>query len=58
VELADRRVAGAEHLSIDLYVACAHLLGSQRGRELEHRLAPTPEVVALGPTAQRTLERV
>jgi hypothetical protein len=58
VELADGRVPGVEHLAINLDVAGANLLCRQRGRQLEHRLAPAPEVVALVSASQRALERV
>src|SRR4029079_1493170 len=56
VELADRGVAGGEHLAVDLLVAGADALGRLPVGELEHRVAPGPEVAALGVAPERSLE--
>src|ERR1700752_2592653 len=58
VELAHRREAGAPELAVDIDVLAAHALGRLGTRQLEHRLAPGPEVFPLGPPAQGPLERV
>src|SRR5581483_4311893 len=58
VELADRRVAGGEHLAVGLRVDGADGLRRLACRLLEHRLAPRPEVAALGAPAERALEGV
>ena len=58
VELADHPVARVQHLAVDLDVAGAQLLDGQALRQREHRVAPTPEVVALRAAAQGALERV
>ena len=58
VELADRGVAGAAHLAVHLLVVDADALGRLPVRELEHRVAPGPEVAALGAAAERPLEGV
>src|SRR4029079_649682 len=55
VELADRGVAGGEHLAVDLLVAGADALGRLPVGELEHRVAPGPEVAALGAAPERSL---
>jgi hypothetical protein len=48
MELADRSPAGAEHLPVHRLVGGAHALRGLDGGELEHRLAPGPEVAAAG----------
>src|SRR4051794_23906666 len=58
VELADGGVPGTAELPVDVRVARPHVLRRLTAGELEHRLAPRPEVLALGPSAQRTLEGV
>ena len=58
VELADRGVAGGEHLAVDLLVLGADALGALLVGEREHRVAPGPEVAALGAPAERSLEGV
>src|SRR5439155_3500463 len=58
VELAHRRVAGVAHLGVGLYVLGANGVGRLPLRELEHDLAPGPEVAALRAPAERALERV
>ena len=58
VELADRGVARAAHLAVHLLVVDADALGRLPVRELEHRVAPGPEVAALGAAAERALEGV
>ncbi len=58
MELADRRVAGAAHLRVDRRVLRSDVSRGLTPGELEHRVAPGPEVAALGPAAQRPLERV
>src|SRR5439155_20528545 len=58
VELADRRVAGAELLAIDVYVVLADLARCQSRSHGQHRLAPGPEVAALCSAPQGPLERV
>jgi CDP-diacylglycerol--glycerol-3-phosphate 3-phosphatidyltransferase len=58
MELADCGVPGGTQLPVDVDVLAPHALGRLRRRELEHRLAPRPEVGALGPSAQRPLERM
>ena len=58
VELADRGVAGGEHLAVDLLVLGADALGALLVGEGEHRVAPGPEVAALGAAAKRALEGV
>ena len=58
VELADRGVARLAQLAIDVRVRRAHALRRLPRRELEHRLAPRPEVGARGPLAERALEGV
>src|SRR5215210_796434 len=46
VELADGGPAVREHLAVHALVALAHARGGLGSRELEHRLAPAPEVAA------------
>src|SRR5262249_38161634 len=58
VELADGRVARVAKLRVDRDVVGTNPFGGLSPRELEHRLAPGPEVLALGPAAQPALERV
>src|SRR5262249_14843419 len=58
VELTDRRVAGGAQLAVDVHVLAPDALRRLPGRELEHRLAPRPEVAAFDAPAQRPLERV
>jgi CDP-diacylglycerol--glycerol-3-phosphate 3-phosphatidyltransferase len=58
VELADRGVPRRAELAIDVRVRRAHALRRLPRRELEHRLAPRPEVRARGPLAERALEGV
>src|SRR5262249_15519403 len=58
VELADRGVSGGPHLAVDRLVVGADALGGLPVRELEHRVAPGPEVAALGAAAQGALEGV
>jgi CDP-diacylglycerol--glycerol-3-phosphate 3-phosphatidyltransferase len=58
VELAHGRVADGEQLTVDAYVLPADTLRRLGRRQLHHRLAPGPEVAALGPAAQGALERV
>ncbi len=56
VELTDRRVAGGEHLAVDLLVLGANSLRALLVGERQHRVAPGPEVAALGAAAERALE--
>ena len=58
VELPDRGVARCAHLAIDLLVAGPDALGGLLVGELEHGVAPGPEVAALGAAAKRALESV
>ncbi len=58
VELADRRVTGVAHLRVDPRVLRSDVSRGLTPGELEHRVAPGPEVAALGPTPQRPLEGV
>ncbi len=58
VELADGGVPGRAQLAIDLRIARSHPFRGLTAGELEHRLAPRPEIGAFGPSAQRPLERV
>jgi hypothetical protein len=58
VELADGRVAGKEELGVDELVLRPDALGGLPGGELEHRLAPGPEVAARRAPPQRPLEAV
>src|SRR5215210_4811734 len=58
VELADGRPAVREHLAVHALVRLAHGRGGLAARELEHRLAPGPEVAAARRPAQGALERV
>src|SRR4029077_17408413 len=58
VELADGGVACAEQLAIDVDVARPDLSRGLTPGELEHRVAPCPEIVALRAPAQGSLERV
>ena len=58
MELAHRRVPGREHLPVGVHVGCANGLRRLRGGKHEHRVAPGPEVAALGAPAQRPLEGV
>ncbi len=58
VELADGGVPGRAQLAIDLRIARSHPFRGLTLCELEHRLAPRPEIGAFGPPAQRPLERV
>ena len=53
VELAHRRVPGPTHLGED-----SGVIGADAGRELEHRVPPSPEVRSFDPAAQRPLESV
>src|SRR5581483_893919 len=53
VELADGGVAGGAHLRED-----GPIVGPDPGGELEHGLAPRPEVSALAPSTKRPLEGV
>src|SRR5215210_6453925 len=58
VELADGGPAVREHLAVHALVALAHARGGLASSELEHRLAPAPEVAASRRAAERSLERV
>ena len=58
VELADGRIAGREHLAVGLHVALADVSRGQTPGQVQHGLAPGPEVAALGLAAQGALERV
>ena len=60
VELADGRDAGREHLGVGALGQLEARVGRHRRRERVHVLAPRPEAAAaaLGPAAQRALERV
>ncbi len=58
VELADGGVPGRAQLAIDRRITRSHPFRGLTPRELEHRLAPRPEIGAFGPPAQRPLERV
>ena len=48
VELADGRIAGREHLAVGLHVALADVSRGQTPGQVQHGLAPGPEVAALG----------
>src|SRR6185312_5282209 len=56
VELPDRNATGLAQLAIDVRVRRAHALRRLPRCELEHRLAPGPEVGTGGPLAERALE--
>ena len=58
VELADDRIAGREHLPVNLDVARTHLIRGQSPGHVQHGLAPAPEVRALGAAAQGPLKRM
>ena len=58
VELADGGVARGPHLAVDLLVLGADALGALLVGEGEHRVAPGPEVAALGAAAEGALEGV
>ena len=58
MELAYRGVAGGPHLAVDLLVLAADPLGALLVGEGEHRVAPGPEVAALGAAAEGALESV
>ena len=58
VELADDRVPGRAQLAIDLDVLAPHELRALLLRQLEHRVAPGPEVAARRTPAQGSLEGV
>ena len=58
VELAHGRVPGRAQLAVDGRVLPADRVGRLPRRLEQHRLAPRPEVAALGASAQRALERV
>ena len=58
VELADRRIARGAHLAVDLLVAGADALRRLLAGELEHRIAPGPEISALGAASKGALEGV
>ena len=58
VELANRGVARRAQFAVDVRVARPDVGRGLTPGELEHRLAPGPEVAALRSPAQRTLERV
>ncbi len=56
VELSDSGVAGGPHLPKRGGVLLAHSFRRLGARELEHRVAPGPEVAAFGSAAQCPLE--
>src|SRR5262249_42458761 len=58
VELADSGVAAMEHFCVSRHIGRLDGIRCLTSCEPEHRLAPGPEVPALGPSAQRPLERV
>ena len=58
VELADRGVAGTSVAVTTERGPAPHLFDGSAPRQREHRLAPAPEVVPLGATAQRPLKGV
>src|SRR5262245_65970284 len=58
VELADGGVAGGEHLPVPLLVVGAGGFRRLSVGQVEHRVAPGPEVAALGAAAERPLEGV
>jgi len=58
VELADRRVAGGQHLAVRPGVLGANEIRGLRDRFLEHAVAPGPEIAARRPTPQGPLEGV
>ena len=58
VELSDRGVAGRPQLAVDLDVARSDVSRCLTPGQVQHRLAPRPEVPALGAPAQRPLERM
>ena len=58
VELADRRVAGREHLAVGGGVGGPDEIRSLALGLREHAVAPGPEVATGGTAAQRTLERM
>ena len=58
VELADGRVPGRPHLAIRRRVVLSDVSGCQAPSQVEHRLAPSPEIVAFRPAAHPPLEGV
>jgi CDP-diacylglycerol--glycerol-3-phosphate 3-phosphatidyltransferase len=58
VELPHGRVAGGAHLPVGVRVVLPDLLGGQTRRQLQHGLAPGPEVAALDLPPERALESV
>ncbi len=58
VELSNGRIAGATQLTKGGLVIASDLRRSQAGGQLQHGIAPAPEVSALGSSAQRPLKRV
>ncbi|MDX6568127.1 MAG: hypothetical protein QOH15_705, partial [Gaiellales bacterium] len=56
VELADSGVAGVSKLPVDPGIALSDESWCLTPGQVQHGLAPTPEVGALGPAAQRPLE--
>ena len=48
MELADRRVAGAQHLDVQVGRDVFQLVGVEQGGEAVHQVAPGPEAVLLG----------
>src|SRR5207248_11318409 len=57
VELADGGVAVRAQLPVDLHVLAADLVDGERGGELEHLVAPGPEVAAPVAAPPGALER-
>jgi CDP-diacylglycerol--glycerol-3-phosphate 3-phosphatidyltransferase len=58
VELTDGRVTGSTHLTEGARVSVADRLRRESSRFLEHGVAPVPEVVPLGSSPHRPLERM
>jgi len=58
MELADRRIAGAAQLPVHAHILAPHAPRSLAACEIEHRLAPTPEVTSFSAPAQGPLEGV
>ncbi len=58
VKLANHRVAGRAHLAVRRLVLGSDAVRCQTAGHVEHGIPPGPEVVALRPPPERTLERV
>jgi hypothetical protein len=58
MELSDRRVAVVEQLLIHRHVARADISLGQSLGQVQHGLAPRPEVTTLRATPERPLKRV